>query len=183
MNPCRGEKRERPDLTTTVLRDARELRVPSSAPPRTEAIGALLGRRLQPGDVICLSGTLGAGKTVFSRGIGKGWGALPDLTSPTYNLAHMHRRARDEGRLAHIDLYRISGTSEADTLGLDDLLDGEHIVIMEWPERIREALPPAHLWINFELADAEGRELVLRAQGSRFTALMDALQRDLETSG
>ena len=145
----------------------------------TETIGAVLGRGLQPGDVICLSGMLGAGKTVFSRGIGHGWGAAPALTSPTYNLVHLHRRALDEQQLAHIDLYRISGANEADTLGIDDLLDSETILILEWPERIRERLPPARLWIDIELANDEERELVFRAQGSRYAALVDALGRDL----
>lgn len=159
------------------------LTLKSEAPPRTEAIGAALGRRLPSAAVICLSGTLGAGKTVFSRGIGKGWGAIPALTSPTYNLVHQHRRAKDEGRLAHIDLYRISGSGEADTLGLDDLLDSEHIVIMEWPERVRELLPPAHLWIDIELADDLARELIFRARGSRYAALVDALRRDLAIAG
>lgn len=126
---------------------------------------------------------LGAGKTVFSRGIGIGWGAEPALSSPTYNLLHEHRRAQDTGRLAHIDFYRISGAEEADTLGLDDLLDGENIVIMEWPERIRELLPPAHLWIDIELADDEGRELIFRARGPRYLALVDALRRDIQTQG
>lgn len=145
----------------------------------TEAVGAALGRLLKPGAVICLSGALGAGKTVFSRGIGAGWGAVPALTSPTYNLVHEHRRARDEGRLAHIDLYRINRGGEADTLGLDDLLDGEYILIMEWPERIRESLPRTHLWIDIDVVDDEGRELVFRAQGQRYAALVDALRRGL----
>lgn len=174
-------------MQNIVLRDMVEigkLTLKSEAPLRTEAIGAALGRRLQPGDVVCLSGTLGAGKTVFSRGIGAGWGAIPALSSPTYNLVHQHRRARDEAQLAHVDLYRISGADEADTLGIDDLLDCEHIVIMEWPERIRELLPPAHLWIDIELVDDdEGRELIFRARGSRYAALVDALRRDLAIAG
>ena len=159
---------------------AKPLRLISAEPRRTEAIGAALGRWLQPGDVICLSGALGAGKTVFSRGIGAGWGAVPGLTSPTYNLVHEHRRAGDEQQLAHIDLYRIRVSGEVDTLGMDDLLDGEHIVIMEWPERIREVLPPAHLWIDIELLQDDQRELVFREQGARYAALVDALRRDIQ---
>lgn len=155
----------------------------SDSTASTEAIGAGLGRWLQPGDVICLSGMLGAGKTVFSRGIGKGWGAVPGLTSPTYNLAHEHRRAKDNERLAHIDLYRISGGSEADALGMDDLLHGEYILILEWPERIRELLPQTRLWIDIELLDDDQRrELVFSAQGSRYAALIGALQRDIHAS-
>lgn len=172
-----------PDLQTALRRDLRIIRVMSGAPPRTEAIGAALGRRLQPGIVICLSGTLGAGKTVFSRGIGKGWGAVPDLSSPTYNLVHEHRRAEDDQRLAHVDLYRISGPREAESLSLDDLLDEEYSVILEWPERIREVLPLAHLWIDIELVDDERRELVFRARGSRYAALVESLRRDLQAAG
>ncbi len=159
-----------------------QLRLISATPQRTEAIGAALGRRLQPADVICLSGTLGAGKTVLSRGIGAGWGADPALTSPTYNLARQHRRSQDQQQLAHIDLYRLSGPSEADSLGLDDLLDSENIVIMEWPERVREILPQAYLWIDIELLDGEGRELSFFAQGARYAALLDALRRDPQIS-
>ena len=157
-----------------------QLRLISAKPQRTEAIGAALGRRLQPADVICLSGALGAGKTVLSRGIGAGWGADPALTSPTYNLAHQHRRGQDQQQLAHIDLYRLSGASEADSLGLDDLLDSSTIVIMEWPERVREILPQAHLWIDIELLDDEQRELSFCARGARYGALLDALRRDLQ---
>ena len=168
------------DLKTSELR---ELRVKSDSITCTEAIGVVLGRGLQPGDVICLSGMLGAGKTVFSRGIGHGWGAVPALTSPTYNLVHLHRRALDEQQLAHIDLYRISGANEADTLGIDDLLDSETILILEWPERIRERLPQAQLWIDIELVDDNQRELVFRAQGSRYAARIDALRRDVQVPG
>lgn len=158
----------------------KQLRLISATPQRTQAIGAALGRLLQPADVICLSGTLGAGKTVFSRGIGKGWGAEPALTSPTYNLVHQHRRDKDQQQLAHIDLYRLSGTGEADSLGLDDLLDGENIVIMEWPERIRQLLPQAHLWINIELLDDQQRELAFCARGTRYGALLGGLRRELQ---
>ena len=151
----------------------------SDAPWRTEAIGSALGRLLQAGDVICLSGELGAGKTVFSRGLGSGWGATPPLTSPTYNLVHEHRRAQGGERLSHIDLYRISGPAEAQTLGIEEIFDGDDIVILEWPERIRAILPPEHVWIDIELAEAQQRHLVMSAAGERFVALIDALRRDL----
>ena len=82
---------------------------------RTASLGAALGRLLTPGDVLCLSGELGAGKTVFSRGIGAGWGATVPLTSPTYNLAHEHERQQDRARLYHLDFYRISCAREAET--------------------------------------------------------------------
>lgn len=168
-----------PDIQTAALRDSRKMRLTSASTANTEAIGAALGRRLAPGVLVCLSGALGAGKTVFSRGIGAGWGAVPALSSPTYNLVHLHRRARDVGLLAHIDLYRIGGASEADTLGLDDLIDNEHIIILEWPERIRDILPPAHLWVDIERVNDDARELAFHARGKRHAALLDALRRDL----
>ena len=168
-----------PDMQTAAVRDSHIIRLISASTANTEAVGAALGRRLPPGAVICLSGALGAGKTVFSRGLGAGWGAVPRLSSPTYNLVHEHHRARDEGRLAHIDLYRIGSASEADSLDLDDLFDSEYIVIIEWPERIRDILPPAHLWIDIEWVGDDERELVFRARGRRHAALLDALRRDV----
>ena len=98
-----------------------QLELASDSHERTKALGALLGQLLREGDLICLCGDLGAGKTVFSRGIGAGWGACIALTSPTYNLAHQHRRA-DERVLYHIDLYRCDGVEDAATLGLEDIL-------------------------------------------------------------
>ena len=112
----------------------------SESPETTEALGKLLGRLLVNGDVICLSGDLGAGKTVFSRGIGVGWGAKEALTSPTYNLAHEHRRESDEALLYHLDFYRIENAREAESLALDDLLDSAAVMVLEWPERVKPAL-------------------------------------------
>ena len=77
-------------------------------------------------------GPLGAGKTVFCRGIGVGWGASRPLTSPTYNLAHEHERAGDDTRLIHIDLYRIANADDARSLGLEDYLAADDILILEW---------------------------------------------------
>lgn len=151
----------------------------SGGPRRTEALGAALGCCLEPGDVVCVSGQLGAGKTVFSRGIGIGWGATPPLTSPTYNLAHEHGRARDDRRLFHLDLYRISGAREAESLGLDDILADDRIVIMEWPERILESLPAERLWIDIEIAGGRVRTLRFEARGESAMVLLDRFLRQV----
>ena len=147
---------------------------------RTEAIGAALGALVQPGDVICLSGKLGAGKTVFSRGIGAGWGASVPLSSPTYNLVHEHARPADNARLFHLDFYRISGAREAETLGLDDILDSGDAVIFEWPERILEILPAERLWIDITMRQDDTRDLEFVARGERYRALIDALRGELD---
>ena len=151
------------------------LEIPSTGPDFTAGLGRQLGRLLAAGDVICLCGDLGAGKTVFARGIGEGWGALIPLTSPTYNLVHEHRRA-DNRRLYHIDLYRISGPKEADTLGFDEILDDEAAVILEWPERLEPVLPPDHLWVDISVADEQQRYLAFAAHGERHRQLLAGLR-------
>ena len=154
------------------------LEIPSTGPEFTADLGRQLGRLLAAGDVICLCGDLGAGKTVFARGIGEGWGAETPLTSPTYNLVHEHRRANNR-RLYHIDLYRISGPEETDTLGFDEILDEEATVILEWPERIQPVLPPDHLWVDISIGDRQQRYLAFAAHGQRHRQLL-AVLRELQ---
>lgn len=154
-----------------------DLRLYSDSPLRTEAIGAALGKLLHPGDLICLSGQLGAGKTTLGRGIGFGWGAIPPLSSPSYNLVHEHRREQDSALLLHIDLYRIEGSADAETIGIDDILDSDGCLIIEWHERIRDMLPPNRLRIDIEWVNASARELFMVARGSRYRALLDGLRQ------
>ena len=160
----------------TIVRQG-ELHIISEAAKRTEDLGVALGGLLLPGDVVCLSGELGAGKTVFSRGIGAGWGATTPLSSPSYNLVHEHMRACDTARLYHLDFYRISGAREAETLGIHELLESKNIVIFEWPERILDILPPDHLWIDITMREGEGRDLFFDAQGERHKKLVETFRR------
>ena len=159
-----------------ILRQ-RELDIISSHPQQTERLGAALGKLLRAGDRICLSGDIGAGKTVFSRGIGQGWGAAVPLTSPSYNLAHEHQRAADDQRLCHLDFYRISGAAEAQSMGLDDILDSQAVAVFEWPERIQDILPPRHLWIDIKVIETSRRNFVFEAHGRRYETLIDEYQR------
>jgi len=149
-----------------------QLEFTSGSPQHTESLGRLLGQLLQAGDVICLSGDLGAGKTVYSRGIGAGWGAEPPLTSPTYNLVHEHRRAVDDSRLFHIDCYRVNGPGDADSIGLDDILDSTATALLEWPERIQTVLPSARLWIDILDGGGSQRHFVCQACGDRYVTLL-----------
>ena len=149
----------------------------SASPQRTEWLGKLLGQLLHAGDVICLSGDLGAGKTAYSRGIGAGWGACTPLTSPTFNLVHEHTRANDDARLFHIDCYRICGAVDADSIGMDDILDCSATVILEWPERILTVLPSARLWVNIQDGGGSERHFILQAFGDRFATLLADYQQ------
>lgn len=149
-----------------------ELDIISHSVEQTHRLGLRLGTLLQAGDVICLSGDMGAGKTVFSAGIGKGWGALDPVTSPTFNLVHEHRRDKDKQRLYHLDCYRLSGPDDVDSIGLDDILSGRGPVILEWPERIEEALPRNRLWIELRVLEHTRRNFIMEATGERYQQLI-----------
>lgn len=152
---------------------ADELDIMSHSAEQTQRLGARLGRLLKPGDVVCLSGEMGAGKTMFASGIGRGWGATIPLTSPTYNLVHEHRRPADDQRLFHMDCYRIKNVDDAETVGLDDILDGKGIVIFEWPERIDDILPVNRLWIEFKSMEPTRRNFVFDGVGERAKELIE----------
>lgn len=144
---------------------------------QTRRVGMRLGALLQPGDVVCLVGDLGAGKTTLVQGIAAGWGSLDQVSSPTFVLVNVYRRADGE-RLFHLDTYRLSGASEAEDLDLDAMLEHGPLVI-EWADRIRTALPEQRLWINLNLANDDQRDLVLLAQGGRYQALLTILRRQI----
>ena len=148
----------------------------SDCPEQSQKLGMALGARLQPGDVICLAGGLGAGKTWLAAAIGRGWGALQPLTSPTFTLLHEHQRARDDSRLFHADCYRLRDAGEALQAGLAEALAGHGPVVIEWPERISGILPREHLWISLEILGSERRRIVSCAVGGRHEGLLAILQ-------
>lgn len=149
-----------------------ELDIISYSPEQTLRLGARLGTLLEAGDVVCLSGDMGAGKTVFSAGIGRGWGAKTPLTSPTFNLVHEHRRDRDSQRLYHLDCYRLHSADDADSIGLDEILSGRGPVIFEWPEHIQSVLPKERLWVDLRILEPTRRNFVFEAVGKRYEALI-----------
>jgi tRNA threonylcarbamoyl adenosine modification protein YjeE len=154
----------------------------------TVAAGQSLGVLVRPGDVICLSGPLGAGKTAFASGIGAGWGALERVSSPTFVFAHAHRRAADQTILIHVDCYRLEDAGQAESIGLEDILSGRHAVIIEWPERIRDWLPEDALWVMLAAPDqdeeADARRITFSAvPPGRGADLLTALRRVLTEKG
>lgn len=148
----------------------------STGPDATHQFGYALGTLVRPGDVICLSGNLGAGKTALTRGIGAGWGAVERVTSPTFTLVHEHSRAQNGGVLFHVDCYRLAGPADADTIGLDDMLYGDGVVVIEWPERVAAALPEQRLWIRINMVGDSVRDFVCEAVGTRYDALLSDLR-------
>lgn len=135
----------------------------------TKALGARLGGQLRAGDVVVLSGPLGAGKTVLAKGIAEAMDVDGPVTSPTFVLARLHRARRSGSpAMVHVDMYRLldhTGTDllgELDSLDLDTDLD-EAVVVVEWGEGIVERLSERHLDIRLERAtDTEVRTAIWR---------------------
>jgi tRNA threonylcarbamoyladenosine biosynthesis protein TsaE len=159
-----------------ILREG-ELDIVSHSAEQTQRLGMRLGALLQPGDIICLSGDMGAGKTMFSIGIGRGWGAVTPVTSPTFNLIHEHRRQQDNKRLFHLDCYRLHNVEEAEQIGLDDILDDRGPVILEWPEHIEAALPDHRLWIELRIMEPTRRNFIFNATGERYKQLLEDFKK------
>jgi tRNA threonylcarbamoyladenosine biosynthesis protein TsaE len=164
-----------------VLLEEHMLEFMSRSAEQTQRLGARLGTLLQGGDVICLEGPLGSGKTSLTQGIGRGWGARRPLVSPSFVLIREYAREEDEEKLYHVDLYRVSSAEEAWALGVDDFLGTEDAVsVIEWAERAQSLIPPEHLWIKLdfvERADAMQRHLWFSAHGQRHGALLRAFRR------
>lgn len=113
----------------------------SDSPEATERIGQILGSLLRPGDIVLLDGDLGAGKTVLTRGIAQGLGLDPRITSPTYTLVFEHLAEEAGTDLFHFDVYRLRGADDFLSSGLDEYFDRGGVCVIEWGERIVEAIP------------------------------------------
>jgi len=134
-----------------------------------------LGEALQAGDVICLQGDLGAGKTTFVQGIAKGWGSLDPVSSPTFVIVNVYRRA-DLGQLFHMDAYRLDFTPEAEELDLDSML-AEGPLLIEWPERINGLVPNERLWVQLAQIAEEERQMKFKSSGKRYDGLLEIIRR------
>lgn len=149
----------------------------SRSPDQTRRVGIRLGGLLKIGDVICLQGNLGAGKTTFVQGLAQGWGSMDPVSSPTFIIVNIYRRA-DKSQFFHLDAYRIDSVPEAEELDLDSMLTQGPLII-EWPERIGDLVPEERLWVSFEYMTEEHRQMILKASGKRYDALLNSMRRDL----
>ncbi len=132
----------------------------------TRAFGRELAKRLQAGDLVILSGPLGAGKTALTQGIGDGLGVSGRVTSPTFVIARVHRGPLP---LVHVDAYRLrdSGRLDLDDLGIDEELD-RAVVVVEWGEGVVEQLSDSHLEIRLERHDDDTRTATVTGVGPRW---------------
>ncbi len=123
------------------------------------ALSTAIGERLSPPVLIFLHGTLGAGKTVFAKGIAAGIGIAEELSSPTFTLAIPY-----SGRfpMLHVDAYRVKELSEVDEMGIDETLEIPGIVVIEWAEIIAAALPNPDLIVEFQVVGPKERTVVVQ---------------------
>ena len=120
----------------------------SFSPEETYALGKSLGEAAKAGDVFCLNGDLGVGKTVFTQGFANGLGIMEPVNSPTFTIVQQY----DDGRLPlyHFDVYRIGDISEMDEIGYEDCFYGEGVCLIEWSNLIEEILPDRVICVTIE---------------------------------
>jgi len=157
--------------------DAHTLEFFSRSPEQTRRVGMRLGSLLQSGDVICLQGNLGAGKTTLVQGLAQGWGSLDPVSSPTFIIVNIYRRPDNE-QLFHMDAYRLESAPEAAELDLDEML-AQGSLLVEWPERIQQILPDNRMWISIEYVAEEHRQMLFKAKGERFDILLAEIRQSL----
>jgi len=142
--------------------DKRHFSFSSESPEDTLEIARALGAALRPGDVVGLTGDLGAGKTLFCKGVGEALGIPPDrILSPTFTIVTEHAGPVP---LTHIDVYRLAGAREADEIGMRELLSGDGVCLVEWAEKITELLPTDCIQVTFTISGVDRREIAVAAQ-------------------
>ena len=160
----------------------RALSVSSRSPEETRILGAALAPVMVPGDVVSLSGDLGAGKTVFVQGLARALGVETHVTSPTFTIVHEYR-----GRypVVHLDVYRLDSFQEVLDLGFDELLDPEAILVIEWGDAVAPLLPRRYLGIEILHTepgeDSDVRTLNFRPTGPEWAVKLDSMQALAET--
>jgi tRNA threonylcarbamoyladenosine biosynthesis protein TsaE len=148
------------------------LDVISRAPDETRKVGAALAELLVPGDVVSLTGDLGAGKTAFVQGAARALGVQEPVTSPTFVLV---RQYRGDVPVHHVDVYRLDRVQEVLDLGFEDLLDPSGVVFVEWGDAIDALLPDDHLRVEITTGD-DARRLSFAGRGSRWAGRWERLE-------
>lgn len=140
----------------------------------TSKIGEQLGRLVSIGNIICLSGDLGAGKTAFTKGIAKGLGVEDYVTSPTYTIINEY-----EGRLPlyHFDVYRLNDVEEMHELGYEEYFFGDGVVVLEWADIVKDIIPKERLWITIlNTKGDDSREIIMEPTGENYDNIVKGME-------
>lgn len=154
-----------------------ELQVQTLSPEKTFELGEKLAQILQGGEVICLEGELGAGKTVFAKGLGKGLEVSEHITSPTFTMIKEYsaRVNQQEITYVHMDLYRLEDPEEAEFIGVKDFFRDHFVCLIEWPGIIEDILPEERLEVQIIGQGEEPRSITFSSLGSK--PMADSLMR------
>ena len=133
-----------------------------------------IGEKLKSGDVLCLDGDLGVGKTVFTKGVAAGLGIKDDVSSPTFTLIQEYYGGRLP--LYHFDVYRIGCSEEMYDIGFDEYINGEGVCIIEWANIIEDILPDDYLKIELKYKDM-GRKMTLIPYGEEYEKIVEELTK------
>ena len=137
----------------------------------TLAFGEYLGKLLKPHMLLTLNGDLGAGKTTFTKGIGKGLGIKRIINSPTFTILKQYQ---GNYQLSHFDAYRLEGQSE--DLGFEEIFDSDDICVVEWPEFLEDILPQERLAMTIKRIDDDHREFILKPIGKKYEELVKEIE-------
>ena len=159
----------------------RSLKVVTRSPEETRILGAALAPTLLPGDVLSLSGDLGAGKTVFVQGLATALGVTGRVTSPTFTILHEY-----DGRypIMHLDVYRLDSFQEIIDLGFEEYFDPRAVVLIEWGEAVEQLLPRRHLRIELRRSEDieadDDRLVIFKPRGEDWVRKVLAMRETAE---
>jgi tRNA threonylcarbamoyladenosine biosynthesis protein TsaE len=161
---------------------ARALRVVTRSPQETSILGTALAALMLPGDIVSLTGELGAGKTVFVQGLATALGAEGPVTSPSFTLVHEYAARY---RILHLDVYRLDSFQEVLDLGFEELLDPDAIVLLEWGDAVEPLLPRTYLTVDLRrVADPDSTEeriVTFRPRGLEWIRKLQEMRTTAET--
>ena len=147
----------------------------SKTAEETLALGESIGKMISQGLAIALKGDLGAGKTTFVKGLAKGLGVSEAycITSPTFTIINEYPAS--SFTLYHLDLYRLSSADELDDIGFDDITGDNHVIVVEWPEILKDISFPFDIEIRFEFDEDYNRRITVFASGQEGINLLNEL--------
>lgn len=142
------------------------MRFVSKSAEETERLGKELGEKLKKGQVVSLRGSLGAGKTVLAKGIAKALGINEAIVSPTFTIVQEYH---GKEKLYHLDIYRLSGDDEFESMGGEEFLYPDGITLIEWSEKIEDMLPDDTLFISITIDENQDRIIEITGESDEYT--------------
>ena len=166
-------------IPRAAVQSAHELDIISHSPAQTERFGQRIGELLRAGDLLLLGGTFGVGKTHLAKGIARGLGSEDLVTSPTFVLINEYRSGERFAHMPiyHADLYRLAEGGELDSIGLEEIWQGDGVCLIEWAERAAGQLPVEHLAITLQHLSETKRTLRFMPHGTRYRELVEQFKQ------